>query len=509
MCLVYQVKTSCFFSTHQKINSKVVLINPQRRDCLHEIQFKDPRFVFGISEKPISFASLSKDFEYELKAICLSMVFLGKQRDFKKIKWSSMKRVFSHLKYLASILMKENLKSFRDLNKLKSLELQLIFKKFNHSIKSKKEHLAVLISILNNYRLITPQTYRVYETYQPKIRDNHKEENIKTNKSNSYPIIPDHVLLKTFEAIEKYKKEFEEKYKIWIRYFTDELENIKKGNYLVKNGEYLSKRDHGSIKGYSFIKSLNKFRKVVIFNTLLFTGMRKDEVKELENTCTFEDTGTFYITSSLNKTVDHKLKLSWISSQSCNEMINLLIKLNNKVKERVQAILDTKDSRFNEEYITHLKSNLKDDKIFCFNYSLNTCSFDTLEYIKSKDLNSNFSVFKITLDRHDIDQLEFLECNYKSTQVMSKEYMVKYNINDYFNFSPHQFRHTFAYFMIVNNLCTIREIKHQFKHLRSSMTYIYSRRAIYTELINQSMTLDETIKIKSLMGFSESIAKQQ
>lgn len=41
------------------------------------------------------------------------------------------------------------------------------------------------------------------------------------------------------------------------------------------------------------------------------------------------------------------------------------------------------------------------------------------------------------------------------------------------------------------------------------MTYIYSKRAIYTELINQSKTLDETIKIKSLMGFSDSIAKQK
>ncbi|VXA86699.1 conserved hypothetical protein [Acinetobacter sp. 8I-beige] len=87
--------------------------------------------------------------------------------------------------------------------------------------------------------------------------------------------------------------------------------------------------------------------------------------------------------------------------------------------------------------------------------------------------------------------------------------MSKYNLGDFFNFSPHQFRHTFAYFMISNNLCTINEIKHQFKHALKSMTYTYAKRAIYSELIAQSKTLDETIKIKSLMRFSDSIAKKQ
>ena len=324
----------------------------------------------------------------------------------------------------------------------------------------------------------------------------------------SYPIIPDHTLLKTFEEIEKYKIEFLQKYKVWLRYYEDEITNIKNGNYIVKNGEYISRREHDSIKGASFISFLNKFRKVVVFNTLLFTGMRKDEAKELKNTCLFENEETFYITSSLNKTVVHKLETSWISSQSCNETLNLLIEINKKVKERVHTVLNTNDSRFSTEYIFHLKTNLKNDNIFSFNYSLNYCRFDTLQYIKTTEMNKNHAVFKIALDQHDIEQLEFLDCNYKSSQKSSNDYMVKYNVGDYFNFSPHQFRHTFAYFMISNNLCTIREIKHQFKHLMTAMTFIYTRRGIYAEIINQSESLDETIKVKSLMGFSNAITQQ-
>jgi len=41
------------------------------------------------------------------------------------------------------------------------------------------------------------------------------------------------------------------------------------------------------------------------------------------------------------------------------------------------------------------------------------------------------------------------------------------------------------------------------------MSFIYSRRGMYAELINHSKSIDETIKMKSLMGFSNSIAKQK
>ena len=83
--------------------------------------------------------------------------------------------------------------------------------------------------------------------------------------------------------------------------------------------------------------------------------------------------------------------------------------------------------------------------------------------------------------------------------------MKEYKVGDYFNFTPHQFRHTFAFFMITNNLCSIQEIKHQFKHVSGAMSYIYSKRAIYSDIIKRSKSLDETLKIKSLMGFSDSI----
>lgn len=492
----------------EELNNRIIFKNPERRDSLHQVSFNYNRWVKGDETKIVSFASLTQELEYELKAIFLSAIFLGRKRNYKKIKWSSMASKFNVLKSFALTLMDNDLKSFNDLNKLKTLKLQIIAKSFCDSYDTKLDVLDTVCFALETYNLITPEIYKILLLSRT---DKEVDENKKHSsyQSNSFPIIPDHVLLQTFDAIENYKKQFYEKYKLWCKYNAEEIQNIKKGLYEVENGEYLSRRKHDSLNCGNFIDFLNRFRKVVIFNTLLFTGMRKDEVKELKNTCLFEDEGIFYVTSSLGKTVETRLQLSWISSQSCNEMLDLLVGFNKKVKRRAQAVINTNDPRFSKEYITHLKTNLADDKIFSFNYSLNRCRFDTLAYIKKTEMNKNYSVFKIAVDKHDIAQLEFLDCNYKSTVKGSNNYMVKYEEGDFFNFSPHQFRHTFAYFMITNNLCTIREIKHQFKHLRSTMSFIYSRRGIYSELINHSKSIDETIKIKSLMGFSSSIANQQ
>lgn len=486
------------------ISNMIVFNNPNRKDDLNEVKFKDDRWVCRGQTTILSYASLGEKFKYEVKAISLALIYLGKKRDFKKIKWSSMCAIVKFIKRFSLLLSSFGIESFYELNGLSALELQKISSRFRSTYDSKVDVLKKSCELLLIYNFITTKTYELLN-----FDEINQNQNQNTYTSNSFPIIPDHALIEVFKQINKYKEEFNLKFAMWSEYNTKEINNIKKGKYLVHNGEYHSLRQHDSLKCGNFISSLLKFRKVVAFNTLLFTGMRKDEVKELTNNCAFEKYGNFYVNSIISKTVENPLELSWISSEYCNELLNTLKTLNEQVKLRVQAIIDRNDPRFSLDYITHLKTNLSDDKMFTFNYSLDFCKFDLLSYIKKAEMNKNYSVFKISLDQHDIDQLEFLNCNYKTTQKNSTDYMVKYRVGDYFNFSPHQFRHTFAYFMITNNICTISEIKHQFKHISGAMTYIYSKRAIYSELISQSNSIDETIKIKSLMGFSESIAAQQ
>ena len=114
---------------------------------------------------------------------------------------------FRILKSFALILMDNNLRSFNDLNKLKSLKLQIIAKSFCDSYDTKRDILNTVCFALETYNFITPETYERL-LLSRKDKEAHKSKTLSSYKSNSFPIIPDHVLLKTFDAIQNYKKSF-------------------------------------------------------------------------------------------------------------------------------------------------------------------------------------------------------------------------------------------------------------------------------------------------------------
>ena len=106
------------------IYNMILFNNPNRRDNLHTIHFVDKRWVMRDQTEIFSFALLNESFEYEIKAICLGMLFLGQKRNYKKLKWSSMCGNAKFLKRFALYLMTINIYSFNDLNKFKAIELQ-------------------------------------------------------------------------------------------------------------------------------------------------------------------------------------------------------------------------------------------------------------------------------------------------------------------------------------------------------------------------------------------------
>ena len=66
-----------------ELNNRIIFKNPQRRDSLHLVNFNDNRWIIRDETKIVSFASLTQELEYELKAIFLSSVFIGRKRNFK------------------------------------------------------------------------------------------------------------------------------------------------------------------------------------------------------------------------------------------------------------------------------------------------------------------------------------------------------------------------------------------------------------------------------------------
>src|SRR5690606_25164564 len=76
------------------------------------------------------------------------------------------------------------------------------------------------------------------------------------------------------------------------------------------------------------------------------------------------------------------------------------------------------------------------------------------------------------------------------------------------NFTPHQFRHTFAWFIIANRLGELDDIRYQFKHLWESMTLIYAKRGYESigELLNLADQYSEEmtkLTVTELVQYSE------
>ena len=111
----------------------------------------------------------------------------------------------------------------------------------------------------------------------------------------------------------------------------------------------------------------------------------------------------------------------------------------------------------------------------------------------------------------DIEQLEKMGCNYQSVSQKSGKRGLKYKVGDFFNFTAHQFRHTFAWFIIANRLGDLDDIKYQFKHLKRVMTFVYSERGYeaLSELRTVIEYFEELVNKQAIEDIVESAKKEQ
>ena len=139
-------------------------------------------------------------------------------------------------------------------------------------------------------------------------------------------------------------------------------------------------------------------------------------------------------------------------------------------------------------------------KFGCSNTSLfqvRHCRQSALFSNQSKSTKNGFnninSLMMIPLEQSDIDQLEKLGCNIQSVSSNHKNFRKPYQVGTPFNFTSHQFRHTFAWFIVANRLGDLDDIKYQFKHLETMMSLVYSHRGYDSleELLHLTESFDE------------------
>jgi hypothetical protein len=104
-----------------------------------------------------------------------------------------------------------------------------------------------------------------------------------------------------------------------------------------------------------------------------------------------------------------------------------------------------------------------------------------------------------------------MSCNYQSVSQNSGKRGVKYKVDDFFNVTAHQFRHTFAWFIIANRLGDLDDIKYQFKHLKRAMTLVYSERGY--ESLSELRTIieyfEKLVNKQAIEDIVESAKKEQ
>ncbi|MUK50771.1 hypothetical protein [Aliivibrio fischeri] len=442
---------------------------------------KDHRLTFNIINPKIDF---------ELKASILLLLECGEVEGGSPLKWSTVLGKVSYLSRLARYLSGKEVDSFRSLESFSDMKLRNYAFGFFHApidlngfgISSTTIPFRKMLDTLVSQGLISDHVKDIF------MEEKDKRDSEVNHKSLSYPVIPTNVAKKLIsessKAIndaEKILPKFEEvndRYIIAISELkTTALSNQDNiGNVIAMM--WGKRKNNWTEQFKPMLEVLENLRRHVLVQVLLFTGMRKEEALALENNCALYNVKSgknyYSVRSILTKTDESSVYLDWVANKDLYRAINILVRLNDCFKKRASMLLTKRRHNLRDVHILKLEWGLRQNNLFSFAVSSTSVSFNYVVDMKNTMLS--LSKYKILLDENDIAQLDKLGCNFISTGGNNRG--VPYKVGDTFYFTPHKFRHTFAWFIVANRLGDLDDIKYQFKHLTEAMTLIYTKRAL-------------------------------
>ncbi|ABV87219.1 integrase [Shewanella pealeana] len=444
-------------------------------------------FRQSTKEKGLVIDTSSLMFDYELKTMMIAALHLGTVKGGTPYKWKTVVSRVRTLKSFCSFLQTKGYKSFRELNKSPELKLRNLITDFLNAPKSKggmeqgkhtsaaktvREGLTFLYTYgLVNSSLLAPL---VDELTISKITKHEEQHRLK------HSIIPTGVMKSVIESSTDYINNVKSNIGLFIEPHTKANKRIE-GNNCSNPGSIIAAScrnfDNELGLGYNLVRDLNLHVYTLV---LAFTGMRDNEVYALKNNSHSQrvETGetVFTIKSQLSKTTEGTIELDWVANEIVFEAVDLLSKVNEIYRERARLMLEHHMHKMPKGHLDRYEKGLKDNRLFGIQHTKNTARF--VQASRASDANSGISMSKhsFQVTAIDIEQLEKMNCNYQSVSQLSGKRGLKYKVGDLFNLTSHQFRHTFAWFIIANRLGDLDDIKYQFKHLNSVMTFVYSER---------------------------------
>tara|TARA_R110001606_G_scaffold393172_1_gene562855 strand:- start:819 stop:2870 length:2052 start_codon:yes stop_codon:yes gene_type:complete len=436
------------------------------------------------SASSINFEGLPIALKYEIKAAMLLAMHTGLFEGGVGQKFGTSKLQIGPLIKLGKYLHQHNIESFMAFNQLPSLVKRNHFINYiTEVIKFKSgdgfpqarfflEHM--------NYGLFPEETLTLFWDEMDKCGISFDSQ----RRSTSYPIVPSGILKAVISECEQRLNDAGAVIDEWESVndeFVNAIHNAMVFDGVSNTSTFVKKavkQDFNERLRPGF-DAFNNLKLHVLMYILAYTGMRKEEALSCTVGCAQKKDGKYYIEAVLTKTDEGEIKMLWVANKATYDAVKLFERYLLAMHKRAAVILEKHQDILTGSLKHRLTHGLKEKFLFGVADNLTSINFTEAKLgISSssplKDPKFSLHLFAFTMTPQDIDQLESLGCNYKA--VRGKNKGIKYNEGELFRITPHMLRHNFAWFIIANRLGELDDIKHQFKHLASSMTMIYTAR---------------------------------
>lgn len=463
----------------------------------------------GDQYQSVTFSGLSEKLVIQSKSLFLGMITHGAAQGNDPIKWSTATVVLSHFKRFGTWLNSKGINSIEELDKQPLLKVRNLVRSYLHDVQVDK-HPSVAIGLSS--AIYWSQTYSLLNSSEViEIFRNLLAPHIKRNIENrqKHSIIPTRIMTLIIKKCSKKLKSALKHFEEW-KQLQKKLNNsiLKANEGQFNNDTYIKLEDDLDKKLLSSLhKHFNKLRSYVFVLVLAFSGMRHSEAIALEDFAAFERDGRFYIVSNLSKTTDEEQELEWVVNKMTFDAVTLLSKMNSLYRERASLLTEFFGDKLPQSKSKNMVFGAHDRRLFRVKHCKQGAEFPYHKKSGKNAFNNANNIFKIAVTESDIQVLENMDCNIASVSANRPDFRQPYEPGILFNFTSHQFRHTFAWFIVANRLGDLDDIKYQFKHLEHSMSLVYSLRGYETmdEMLGLTKQFEQFVVEQYLTEAVESV----
>ena len=481
-------------SESEILATKIVWSYRDHREPQTVIRFGDATFRPKGAQDSITIDTGSPEFDFELKAMLLLLYHIGKREGTIPYKWATAASRIRTLSRLAHYCFDRGYQSFRNLDNMSPIRMRTLLLEFLSADEmsggmnvnqwtSAARNFRDAVKHLADYGVVQSRQLipLIDEITRDKIRKHDAEHHLR------HSVIPTLVMKELIAQASAYVIRAEQQYCRLAALMTET--DVALTTTRCRGRNIFGRSNN--LRAYKELSELLRdfyvdLRRHVYVLVLAFTGMRDGEVNDLKTSSSgvrIEAGGpVYYVKSLLSKGDDEVIELDWIANSITHEAISLLSRINCLFYQKSHVILAHHRDSLTDKQIYGMESGIQEKKLFGVRCVATGFSFFIWTSKASDGQKSviSFRRYVIRMTARDVDQLNKLECNYRSVSSGNGMRGKPYSVGDSFNFTPHQFRHTFAWFIVGNRLGDIDDIRYQFKHLTQAMTLVYSERGYQT-----------------------------